>query len=109
MQGVTLTLDTTRYALPAQQLTVAGEPRLYFYYRTDDQAAELRATPTGPVRGLRLPALGRFQGARFAGARRRRQLPRHGALPQPHGHALRAAGVCGHRRLGGAARASSRS
>ena len=54
VQGVTLTLDTTRYALPAQQLTVAGEPRLYFYYRTDDQVAELRATPTGPVKGLRL-------------------------------------------------------
>ena len=54
VQGVTLTLDTTRYALPAQQLTVAGEPRLYFYYRTDDQVAELRATPTSPVKGLRL-------------------------------------------------------
>ncbi|OGX91313.1 hypothetical protein BEN49_20225 [Hymenobacter coccineus] len=54
VRGVTLTLDTTRYAQPAQQLTVAGEPRLYFYYRTDDQAAELRATPTGPVRSLRL-------------------------------------------------------
>ena len=54
VRGVTLTLDTTRYALPAQQLTVAGEPRLYFYYRTDDQAAELRATPMGLVQGLRL-------------------------------------------------------
>lgn len=54
VQGVGLTLDTTRYALPGQQITVAGEPRLYFYYHADDQAAELRATPVGPVKRLRL-------------------------------------------------------
>ena len=55
VQGVGLTLDTTRYAAPAQQITVAGEPRLYFYYRADDQAAELRATPAaGPAKRLRL-------------------------------------------------------
>ncbi len=51
VQGVALTLDTTRYD---RQLAVAGEPRLYFYYRADDQAAELRATPVGSLKRLRL-------------------------------------------------------
>ncbi|MFD1469216.1 hypothetical protein ACFQ48_13360 [Hymenobacter caeli] len=54
VRDVGLVLDTTRYAAPQQQLTVAGEPRLYFYYHADDQAAEVHATPAGPVRRLRL-------------------------------------------------------
>ena len=54
LRTVSLVLDTARYALPGQQVLVAGEPRLYFYYHADDQAAEVRATPTGPLKRLRL-------------------------------------------------------
>lgn len=32
LRSLSLTLDTVRYSLGEQMLTVAGEPRLYFYY-----------------------------------------------------------------------------
>jgi hypothetical protein len=46
IRSLSLTLDTVRYSLGDQMLTVAGEPRLYFYYHNDDQVAELRLVPT---------------------------------------------------------------
>ena len=54
LRSLSLTLDTTRYALGEQMLTVAGEPRLYFYYHLDDQAAELSLVPAVPGRPPRL-------------------------------------------------------
>ncbi|NML63884.1 hypothetical protein HHL22_01570 [Hymenobacter sp. RP-2-7] len=54
LRSLSLTLDTTRYTLGEQMLTVAGEPRLYFYYHLDDQAAELSVVPTVPGRPPRL-------------------------------------------------------
>ena len=54
LRALSLTLDTTRYALGQQMLTVAGEPRLYFYFRHDEQTAELRLTPARPGRPPRL-------------------------------------------------------
>ena len=54
LRSLSLTFDTVRYTLGEQMLTVAGEPRLYFYYHTDDQVAELRLTPS---RGGRAPRL----------------------------------------------------
>ena len=55
LRSLSLTFDTVRYALGEQMLPVAGEPRLYFYYHTDDQVAELRLVPTHP--GSRPPRL----------------------------------------------------
>ncbi|MEJ7663855.1 MAG: hypothetical protein WKG07_32140 [Hymenobacter sp.] len=55
LRSLSLTFDTVRYSLGEQMLTVAGEPRLYFYYHTDDQVAELRLTPGRP--GGRAPRL----------------------------------------------------
>ncbi len=55
LRSLSLTLDTVRYSLGEQMLTVAGEPRLYFYYHNDDQVAELRLVPTQP--GGRPPRL----------------------------------------------------
>ncbi|MGI4835229.1 MAG: hypothetical protein ACRYFK_17380 [Janthinobacterium lividum] len=54
LRALALTLDTTRYTLGEQMLTVAGEPRLYFYYHLDDQAAELSLVPAVPGRPPRL-------------------------------------------------------
>ena len=54
LRALSLTLDTTRYTLGQQMLTVAGEPRLYFYYHLDDQSAELSLVPTVPGRPPRL-------------------------------------------------------
>ena len=54
VRTLSLTLDTTRYTLGEQMLTVADEPRLYFYYHLDDQAAELSLTPAAPGRPPRL-------------------------------------------------------
>jgi hypothetical protein len=54
LRSLSLTLDTTRYQLGEQMIPVAGEERLYFYYHQDDQAAELRLTPTQPGRPPRL-------------------------------------------------------
>jgi hypothetical protein len=45
LRSLSLTFDTVRYSLGEQMLTVAGEPRLYFYYHNDDQVAELRLMP----------------------------------------------------------------
>lgn len=45
LRSLSLTFDTVRYNLGEQMLTVAGEPRLYFYYHNDDQVAELRLVP----------------------------------------------------------------
>ena len=45
LRSLSLTFDTVRYSLGEQMLTVAGEPRLYFYYHNDDQVAELRLVP----------------------------------------------------------------
>jgi hypothetical protein len=55
LRSLSLTLDTVRYSLGEQMLTVAGEPRLYFYYHNDDQVAELRLVPSQP--GRRPPRL----------------------------------------------------
>ena len=54
LRSLSLTFDTVRYSLGEQMLTVAGEPRLYFYYHDDDQVAELRLVPTQPGRPPRL-------------------------------------------------------
>jgi len=54
LRSLSLTFDTVRYSLGEQMLTVAGEPRLYFYYHNDDQVAELRLVPTRPGRPPRL-------------------------------------------------------
>ncbi|GAB3638379.1 hypothetical protein GCM10027422_39690 [Hymenobacter arcticus] len=55
LRSLSLTFDTVRYSLGEQMLTVAGEPRLYFYYHNDDQVAELRLVPLRP--GRRPPRL----------------------------------------------------
>ena len=55
LRSLSLTFDTVRYTLGEQMLTVAGEPRLYFYYHDDNQVAELRLTPGRP--GGRAPRL----------------------------------------------------
>jgi hypothetical protein len=55
LRSLSLTFDTVRYSLGEQMLTVAGEPRLYFYYHNDDQVAELRLVPAQP--GRRPPRL----------------------------------------------------
>ncbi|MVN75110.1 hypothetical protein GO988_02095 [Hymenobacter sp. HMF4947] len=55
LRSLSLTFDTVRYSLGEQMLTVAGEPRLYFYYHSDDQVAELRLVPLRP--GGRAPRL----------------------------------------------------
>ncbi len=55
LRSLSLTFDTVRYSLGEQMLNVAGEPRLYFYYHTDDQVAELRLTLVRP--GARPPRL----------------------------------------------------
>jgi hypothetical protein len=55
LRSLSLTFDTVRYSLGEQMLTVAGEPRLYFYYHNDDQVAELRLVPASP--GRRPPRL----------------------------------------------------
>ncbi|MDJ0364668.1 hypothetical protein QMK33_05845 [Hymenobacter sp. H14-R3] len=54
LRSLSLTFDTVRYTLGEQMLTVAGEPRLYFYYHNDDQVAELRLVPLRPGRPPRL-------------------------------------------------------
>ncbi len=55
LRSLSLTLDTVQYRLGEQMMTVAGAPRLYFYYHQDDQAAELRLAPAQP--GGRAPRL----------------------------------------------------
>ena len=55
LRSLSLTFDTVRYSLGDQMLTVAGEPRLYFYFHTDDPVAELRLVPLRP--GRRPPRL----------------------------------------------------
>ncbi|WP_375417847.1 hypothetical protein [uncultured Hymenobacter sp.] len=60
LRDLSLTFDTTSYRLTRHALPVAGEPRLYFYYRADDQTAELRAYPLHPAR-LRLRPSADFQ------------------------------------------------
>jgi hypothetical protein len=55
LRSLSLTFDTVRFSLGEQMLTVAGEPRLYFYYHNDDQVAELRLVPARP--GRRPPRL----------------------------------------------------
>jgi hypothetical protein len=54
LRSLSLTFDTTQYRLGEQMIPVAGEERLYFYYHQDDEAAELRLTPTQPGRPPRL-------------------------------------------------------
>ncbi|RZK46725.1 MAG: hypothetical protein EOO59_18865, partial [Hymenobacter sp.] len=55
LRSLSLTLDTTQYRLGEHMVPVAGEPRLYFYYHQENQAAELRLTPAQP--GARPPRL----------------------------------------------------
>ena len=56
LRSLSLTLDTTQYRLGEQMIPVAGDERLYFYYHQDDEAAELRLTPTQPGRLRLLPS-----------------------------------------------------
>ncbi len=55
LRSLSLTFDTVQYRLGEQMVPVAGEPRLYFYYHQDDQAAELRLVPA--QLGRRAPRL----------------------------------------------------
>ncbi|MCA8829889.1 hypothetical protein [Hymenobacter pini] len=55
LRDVSLRTDTTRYSLSRNTVLVQGEPHLYFYYRQDDETAELLMYPETPGRqGLRL-------------------------------------------------------
>ena len=88
LRSLSLTFDTVRYTLGEQMLTVAGEPRLYFYYHNDDQVAELSdfALPEGPydtLGGLVMQRLGR--------------VPRKGDAVEVDGWVLRVLEVDGRR------------
>ncbi|WP_133272417.1 hypothetical protein [Hymenobacter radiodurans] len=53
LREVVLHVDTARYHLSRQVVTVENEPHLYFYYRQDDETAELlvypnQFAPSGP-------------------------------------------------------------
>ncbi|RSK43922.1 hypothetical protein [Hymenobacter rigui] len=55
LRDLSLRTDTTRYSLSHNTVQVQGEPQLYFYYRQDDETAELLVYPETPGRaGLRL-------------------------------------------------------
>ncbi|RYU77200.1 hypothetical protein [Hymenobacter persicinus] len=45
LRELLLRTDTTRYALSRHTVLVQGEPSLYFYYRQDDETAELLIYP----------------------------------------------------------------
>ena len=63
LREAVLHLDTARYALSRQVILVEQEPHLYFYYRHDDETAELLVYPTqfAPQRPLRLQRSADFQ------------------------------------------------
>ncbi|SMB98619.1 hypothetical protein SAMN00120144_3829 [Hymenobacter roseosalivarius DSM 11622] len=63
LREVVLHVDTARYHLSRQVVTVEQEPHLYFYYRQDDETAELLVYPTqfAPQRPLRLQRSADFQ------------------------------------------------
>lgn len=63
LREVVLHADTARYHLSRQVVTVENEPHLYFYYRQDDETAELLVYPTqfAPQRPLRLQRSADFQ------------------------------------------------
>ncbi|OUJ72923.1 hypothetical protein [Hymenobacter crusticola] len=46
LRDLALRLDTTRYTLSQNTITVQGEPNLYFYYQKEDETAELQIYPT---------------------------------------------------------------
>ncbi|MCB2408682.1 hypothetical protein [Hymenobacter lucidus] len=56
LRELTLRTDTTRYSLSRNTIAVQGEPNLYFYYRQDDETAELLLYPVSwrPQAPLRL-------------------------------------------------------
>ncbi|MDU0372695.1 hypothetical protein ACFPAF_19995 [Hymenobacter endophyticus] len=55
LRDVSLRTDTVRYSLSRNTALVQGEAHLYFYYRQDDETAELLVYPETPGRqGLRL-------------------------------------------------------
>ncbi|WP_426491715.1 hypothetical protein [Hymenobacter sp. 102] len=55
LRDLSLRTDTTRYSLSRNTVQVQGESQLYFYYRQDDETAELLVYPETPGRqGLRL-------------------------------------------------------
>lgn len=45
VRDLSLRTDTTRYSLSRHTVAVQGEPHLYFYYRQDDEPAELLVYP----------------------------------------------------------------
>ncbi|QNP51339.1 hypothetical protein H9L05_14920 [Hymenobacter qilianensis] len=63
LREVVLHVDTARYHLSRQVVTVENEPHLYFYYRQDDETAELLVYPTqfASQRPLRLQRSADFQ------------------------------------------------
>jgi hypothetical protein len=61
VRSLRLLVDTTRSVWGQQVVTIDGEPRLYFYFHRDDQAAELAVTPLTPGARLRLRPSAEFQ------------------------------------------------
>jgi hypothetical protein len=58
IRDLSLRTDTIRYSLSRNTVLVQNEPNLYFYYRQDDETAELlvypqRVQPTAPLRLVR--------------------------------------------------------
>ncbi|UOQ52118.1 hypothetical protein [Hymenobacter cellulosivorans] len=54
LRELTLRTDTTRYSLSRHTIAVQGEPNLYFYYRQDDETAELLLYPLSWQKPVRL-------------------------------------------------------
>lgn len=58
LRDLSLRTDTTRYSMSRNTVMVQGEPNVYFYYRQDDETAELLVYPqlvrsTAPLRLVR--------------------------------------------------------
>ncbi|TGD79466.1 hypothetical protein [Hymenobacter wooponensis] len=54
IRDLSLRTDTTRYSLSRNSVLVQNEPNLYFYYRQDDETAELQVYPQDLRRGATL-------------------------------------------------------
>ena len=63
LRELVLRTDTTSYTLSRNTIDVQGEPSLYFYYRQEDETAELQIYPTTwqPQAPLRLTRSADFQ------------------------------------------------